>query len=106
MSYTQWLTTNFPHLKSESSVKIFNYVKKAKDETKKQRALLFLVCLIFSVLTGYSIGYVFAKYTDTNFWIIITFIILIVVFVSNKIEKLVEQYILRKKLTQLVKSSS
>ncbi len=101
MNYSKWLKKTFPQLESESSVKIFNYITKAKKDTKKSRLSVFLINIIVVSLLGYTTGYVFSKYTEVEYnitLIVIGFIIVISLFISNRIERSLVQ----KKLIELV----
>ena len=105
MNYSKWLKRTFPELESESSVKIFNYVSKAKNETKKLRLGIFLINIVAVALLGFISGYVFSKYTEVEHYvtlIVIGFIIVISRFIFNRIERSLVQ----KKLIELVGSNT
>lgn len=105
MNYSKWLKRTFPQLESESSVKIFNYVIEAKNDTKKSRLVIFLINISVVVLFGFVTGYVLSKYTEVENYIIMLvlgFFIVLLRFVANRIERSLVQ----KKLTELVGSNT
>jgi len=105
VNYSKWLKRTFPQLESESSVKIFNYVTKAKNETKKSRLGIFLINIVVVALLGFITGYVFSKYTEVEYngtMIVIGFIVIISLFIINRIDR----RLIQKKLVELVGSNT
>jgi uncharacterized protein YebE (UPF0316 family) len=102
MKYTKWLIENYPELEAESSVKIFNYVRQAKSDTKPQRMLIaflyFITIMLFVCLLGYFLG----RFTEVKVGITMAIAFGISILVSFTIEKRTKQKIIQKKLIELV----
>jgi hypothetical protein len=97
VNYSKWLKTTFPQLESEPRVKIYNYVTKAREDTRKSRWIIFLINLAILAI----IGYVFGKFTNVEpdvFYIALGFIVAVSMFVFNRIVR----RIIQTKLTELV----
>ncbi|WP_333606712.1 hypothetical protein [Arsukibacterium sp.] len=101
MNYSDWLKSTYPHLASESDVKVYNFVKQAKEQTSTSRRLVFLLIMMLVGLIGYTIGYAFARFTEVGFVMlaIITMLLgLLLFYVSTRIE----QRLIKQKLTALL----
>ena len=82
-------------------MKKFNYIKKAKSETRKSRLFITLINIIVAGLLGYIIGYSFGNFTDFESSIT-TAVILVIVAISLFIANKFEQRIVQRKLIELV----
>jgi hypothetical protein len=102
MNYSEWLIEEFPELADSSSVKRFNYVKKAKAETRLLRFLASIPAFSCFILFGYCIGYILGRYTDVDLWVVVTISVVLSVFISSKSLNKIERSIVQKKLTELV----
>lgn len=100
MKYTEWLIENYPELESESSVKIFNYVKQAKKDTRSLRMFIASLYFIVVMLFVYSLGYFFGRFTEVEVGIVIAAGISILV--SSTVDKRTKQKNIQNKLTELV----
>lgn len=101
MNYSRWLHTQYPKLADKNDVTVQNYIKQAKDDTKKELQLLSLLTVVMAGVSGYIIGYLLGHYSnfDSNerfFAILLNAAILI--FLSKKLE----QRLIKKRLAQLV----
>ncbi|WP_019674418.1 hypothetical protein [Arsukibacterium perlucidum] len=103
MKYFRWLITKYPHLANEHDVKVQNYIKQAKDDTKKVRLISSLLAVILAALLGYAIGYLLGRYSsfDANErFAVILLNAAILIFLSNK----VEQHLIKQRLVKLLAS--
>ncbi len=101
MKYTKWLIENYPELEAESSVKIFNYVRQAKSDTKPQRMLIAFPYFITTMLFGCLLGYFLGRFTEVKVGIAMA-ILGIPILISFTIVQRTEQKIIQKKLIELV----
>jgi hypothetical protein len=102
MNYSEWLLQEFPELADSSSVKRFNYVKKAKTETRYLCFMANIPVFLCFLLFVYGIGYVLGKYTNVDLWVVISISVVLSVFVFSKSLNKIERRIVQKKLTELV----
>jgi hypothetical protein len=102
MKYTKWLIENYPELEAESSVKIFNYVRQAKSDTKPQRMLIAFLYFITMMLFVCFLGYFLGRFTEVKVGITMAIAFGISILVSCTIEKRTKQKIIQKKLIELV----
>ena len=104
INYSEWLKVTFPSLGNASSVKIFTYIKQAKSDTKSLRLSIYLATLIFYLLLCYCIGYVSGRFEDINSGLVAIFIFVTFpfLFIYIRIDKKIEQNIVKKKLRELV----
>lgn len=106
MNYSEWLVKEFPELFDNSSVKRFNYVKQAKTETKLLRIIANISTFLFIVIMGYSMGYVFGKFTELDLSIVMAVSVGLSVVISSIYLNKIERIIVQKKLTELVSNNT
>tara|TARA_R110002126_G_scaffold38993_6_gene116001 strand:+ start:1373 stop:1684 length:312 start_codon:yes stop_codon:yes gene_type:complete len=101
MKYSRWLKTQYPHLVNENDVTVQNFIKQAKDDTKKELQLLSLHTVLIAGVLGYVIGYLLGRYSslDGNVRFLIILIYAVALFFLSK--KL-EQRLIKKRLAQLL----
>ncbi|MDX1537979.1 hypothetical protein [Arsukibacterium sp.] len=103
MKYSRWLKAQYPHLANEHDVIVQNYIKQAKDDTKKVRLIISLLFFVFVGLLGYAIGYLLGRYSDFDANARFAVILLnaaILIFLLNK----VEQRLIKRRLVKLLAS--
>ncbi|MDC8829380.1 hypothetical protein [Alteromonas gilva] len=106
MKYTEWLVQEFPELADSSSVKRFNYVKEAKAETRRLRIMASIPKTLCTFILGYCIGFAFKKYTNFDLGVVIVIAVTFSVLVFGAFSNKLEDRIIQKKLTELVKRDS
>jgi len=102
MNYSEWLLNEFPELGDSSSLKRFNFVKKAKNETKYLRFMASLPTLLGTLLLGYGVGYIIGRFTNIDLWLVVIFSAALAFFISSKTQQKSDQLIVKKKLKELV----
>ena len=102
MNYSQWLLIKFPALENESSVKTFNYIKKAKKETKHLRLLVTIVGFVTLISLSYFAGYYLSRFTEIDSDIVTAVCVAVSLLISSQIEKKITQKIVQNKLIELV----
>ncbi|SNY42630.1 hypothetical protein SAMN06297280_0468 [Arsukibacterium tuosuense] len=103
MKYSKWLTETYPQLENVSDVRVQNYIKQAKDDTKKVRFVLGIFTLVLSALMGYAIGYLIARYSSFGMverFAAILLYALLIGFLPQKFE----QRLVKNRITQVVAS--
>ena len=106
MNFTEWLKGELSHLENESSAITFNYIENAKKSTAKLRMLITFLHIIFTVIIGYGIGYLFGFYTDIDLSIIVGITVGIsFLFTSNLGDKLKDKVIQNKLLEIAAKNA-
>jgi hypothetical protein len=106
MNYTEWIKAELPHLESESSAKTFKYIQQAKDSTVKFRMFISVVSIILYVLAGYSVGYLFGKYTENDSVMVLAISIGIVILVLSRLENRFKDNVIKKELLKIVSKNT
>lgn len=103
MKYSRWLKAKYPHLANEHDVKVQNYIKQAKDDTKKVRLISSLLTVVLAALLGYAIGYLLGRYSDfdanTRLVVILLYAV-VLIFLSSRFE----QHLIKQRLVKLLAS--
>ncbi|GIU29554.1 hypothetical protein [Shewanella sp. MBTL60-007] len=101
MDYAQWIKSSYPELKIASRADIPALVKMAKASTKYLRFIVGIVVIVSILLPVNilltSIGFV--PFQDLFFW----FCLILVLFLSNVITSILEQYIIKYQLKKIIR---
>lgn len=101
MKYSKWLKQTYPQLENAPDVRVQNYIKQAKEDTKKVRFVLSLFNLVVAVVMGYAIGYLIASYSSFGMierFAAILLYALLIGFLSQKLE----QRVVKNRIAQVV----
>jgi F0F1-type ATP synthase assembly protein I len=98
LNFTDWLKAELPYLESESSAITFKYIEQAKKSTANLRMLISLINFTLTVMVGYSIGYLFGKYSNVDPSIAIAISIGISILVTSRLEERIKNKVIQKEL--------
>lgn len=103
MNYTEWMIRERPGLKDVASSITFEYITRAKSQTKKHRVILnfILMSLLLFLASMLLSFYDLAAFESASWWIAYSVAVVAGIFISKKLE----QMIIRKQLSEMIKDS-
>lgn len=103
MNYTEWMIRKRPGLKDVASSVTFEYIARAKSQTKKHRVILnFILMSLLLFLANMLLSfYDLAAFESGSWWIAYSVAVVAGIFISKKLE----QMIIRKQLSEMIKES-
>ena len=104
MNYTDWLKSNFPEMKHESSAITYGFIERAKLEVKYFRTLISTSLITISIVILFFLIFPLFGLTPFNglySWALFLGMLLLCNLISEKIEI----YLIKVKLARLVKNA-